>query len=353
MFYRPGIYYIKEDTFMEKKYYSLVYHKDKFDTPETLYGDTMSNVVRVWNEYAISKKTTGVLFTGTKGSGKTMMSSLLCNLAIDNGLPVVLCIEIDFTIELVRFLSQLKHAVLFMDEFNKNIHYSIQDKLLTMLSDVNTTNKLIIMTENNPLSINNYIIDRPGRIRYHYDFDKLSKSVFEDYCMRNMDIEGKDKSFYVDLLNRYLDLQKFSFDQLQAIVTEHNHYPDDDLETLFNILNLHGLSKPKKFVIDSVVTMSNNEQLEWSIDTDNMEEQRFKYSRTYDTPIMITLFKKKQGETKEPPMPHYVNNNDGYIGRFRLPPENLRQDMVEPNKYTITIENGTEKYIVSMSLKST
>lgn len=337
---------------MEQKCYSLIYHKDKFNTPDKLYGDTMPNVVRVWNEYAISKKTTGVLFTGTKGSGKTMMSSLLCNIAIDNGLPVVLCVEIEFTIELVRFLSQLKHTVLFMDEFNKNVHYSLQDKLLTMLSDVNTTNKLIIMTENSTLAINNYIIDRPGRIRYHYDFDKLSKSVFEDYCMKNMDIDGKDKSFYIDLLNRYLDLQTFSFDQLQAIVTEHNHYPYDDLETLFNILNLHGLSKPKKFVIDSVVTMSNNEQLEWSIETDALEEKRFKYSKLYDCPI-ITLFKKKQVETNEPPIPMPMSKNDGYIGRFRLSPENLRQDMTEPNIYTITIENDAEKYIVSMSLKST
>ena len=350
MFYRPGIYYIKEDTFMEQKYYSLIYHKDKFETPTTLYGDTMSNVVRVWNEYAISKKTTGVLFTGTKGSGKTMMSSLLCNLAIDNGLPVVLCVEIEFTIELIRFLSQLKHSVLFMDEFNKNVHYSLQDKLLTMLSDVNSTNKLIIMTENSYLGINQYIIDRPGRIRYHYDFDKLSKSVFEDYCMKNMDIDGKDKSFYIDLLNRYLDLQTFSFDQLQAIVTEHNHYPDDDLETLFNILNLHGLSKPKKFVIVSVATTSNNEQLEWSIDADVLEEKRFKYSKTYDCP-MITLFKKRQEETSEPIVLNRMNNNDGYIGRFRLSPDNLRQDMTDTNKYTITIENDTEKYIVTMSLK--
>lgn len=327
-----------------------MYTKDRFETPKVLYGDTMSSVIRVWNEYALSKKTTGVLYTGTKGSGKTMMSSLLCNLAIDNGLPVVLCIEIEFTIELIRFLSQLKHAVLFLDEFNKNVHYSLQEKTLTMLSDINTTNKLIIMTENNSLGINPYIIDRPGRVRYHFDFEKLNKSVFEDYCNKNLDIQGKDKQFYIDLLNRYLDLSSFSFDQLQAIVTEHNHYPDDDLETLFNILNLHGLAKPKKFHIEKIVNLSNNEELDWQIDEQRLEEKRFKLSKVYDAP-MITLYRKIEKKEEAPQPMSMMGGRDDYIGRFNMSVDDLRQDDVDPNRYILTIANGGERYAIHMVLQ--
>jgi len=293
MFYTPGVYYIKEHTYDGQCYYSLEYYLDKFQHPKNIYGNIMSYVIRVWNEYAITNKTTGVLITGTKGSGKTMISTLLANLAIDNGLYVVMCVEINFTTELINFLSRLRNVVLFMDEFSRNLEYSMQAKALTMLSDIGATSKLMILTDNSDKAIHICIRDRPGRIRYHYDFEKLPQDVLLDYCSKNMDIYDSDSKFYNTLLAKYRELSVFSFDQLQAIVSEHNHYPDDDLETLLSCLNLHSLSKPCIYVVKKITDNSNNEELYWNVDNRFLHEDYFKHTtKSLGDGPLITLYKK-------------------------------------------------------------
>lgn len=256
MFFRPksGLYYIKESDIKlpnsNVTSYYLQYYKSRFDTPNKLYGDILKNVIRVWNEYVTSGKTTAALFTGLPGTGKTLSAELISNLAIDNDMGVVMCIEIKYTVDLIRFLAQLNNCVVFIDEFAKVVDNNITNYMLSMLSDINNTNKLILLTENDPRMINQFILNRPGRVRYHFDSNRLSKAVFEDYC-KNFDIKPE---FYKELELKYRKAKEFSFDQLEVIVDEHLKYPNEDLDCLLNILNLSALNKTKKFELVAIKT---------------------------------------------------------------------------------------------------
>lgn len=241
----PGIYYIQPIPVGKTYTYALRYNSEKFPVPDKIYGDVRSKVIRIWNRYAIEHKTVGCLFTGIPGSGKSQMAKLLCNLALDNNIPVIMCVEIHFTLELINFLNGLQGCVLFFDEFKKNVDYRLEDKMLTMLTDPNDTKKLFILTENDSFSISSLIRNRPERIRYHYAFDKLSKDIYDEMCA-----EFKiEKQFKEDLDDLYKRIQFFSFDQLQSILTEHSNYPNDSLNDLLSTLNLHSLSKRKYLII--------------------------------------------------------------------------------------------------------
>lgn len=256
MMLNPGVYYIQKNE--QLNIYQLQYAFHKFEEPKKIYGDMLQRCVRIWNHYAISKESTGCMFTGSAGSGKTKAGELLCNLAVDNGLPVIMCVEIKFDVELVRFLSNLTDCVMFFDEFKKNVDYTTERQMLTMLADA-SRRRLFIITENVSGNISDYIRDRPGRIRYHFNYDKISKAVFEDFCN---DFK-LTKEFRADLTDKFKTALVFTFDQLQAIVYEHLHYPEDKLEDLLEVLNLHSLKKPRKFRVTNVTRSQPWEGVKW------------------------------------------------------------------------------------------
>lgn len=256
----PGIYYIQHNSYLRS--YELVYNSPRFELPKKSYGDINSKVIRVWNYYAIENKSVGCLLTGIPGSGKTHAGKTLANIAIDNDIPVIMCVEIKFNLELIRFLSSLSRCVLFLDEFKKNVDYKLEEQMLTMLVDPNNTKKIFVITENDSLAISGLIRNRPERIRYHYVFDKLSRSTYEDYC-KEYEITPAFKEELDELYNR---IAYFSFDQLQSILTEHVSYPQDSLNDLLTTLNLHSLAKVKYLTILDYQVVNPDPNLKYSME---------------------------------------------------------------------------------------
>ena len=221
-----GIYYIQKDD--NANYYFAVKSADKFILPKKIYGNVERLAIRVWNTFAVTKKSTGIMLTGNKGSGKTILGEIISNLAIDRGLPVYMITEIDITLELVSYIRNLNHCVVFLD--------------------VNSSCKLFILTENSLDRISIFIKDRPGRIRYHLDFEKLGIDIYEDYLITN----PVDPNFKKDLDNLYFKAKEFSFDILGAIVSEHLRFPNETLEDLLTVLNCKSLLKPKTLYLERV-----------------------------------------------------------------------------------------------------
>ncbi len=206
----PVIYYIKHNKEMD--YYYLEPRLDKYKIPEKLYGDTRKIAIRVWNTYVQDKKSTGILLTGQAGTGKSLLGEVIANIALDNSIPVVVVSEIEVTINLISFIST-----------------------------------------------SGYIRNRPGRIRYHIDYNRIDKKVLLEYC----EDSKVGEEFIAQLLDKYDRSTVFTFDHLQAIVSEHKRYPADTIDELINILNLGFLEKPKVYKLSSINNIKSKEVVEY------------------------------------------------------------------------------------------
>lgn len=222
------------------KSYYLEPYSEKFQMPDKIYGNLDKKAIRVWNTYVKEKKSIGVLLIGSQGSGKSLTGNILSNIAIDNGLPVIMVSEIHVDHTLIAYLSNLKNCVLYIDEFGKMMYSSEQNNLLTMLSDPINTKKIIILTENFTHNINTHILNRPGRIRYRYDFNKLEKEDLLEY----LNDQKVEEEFQRELVEIYVSAKVFSFDILTAIIKEHKQYPNDSLKHLLNVLNVKIIATP-------------------------------------------------------------------------------------------------------------
>lgn len=239
----PGVYYIHQ----ESERFSLVYRYDKFLLPERMYGNVLDIASRIWIDFATANGNRGVMFTGKPGSGKSKTSELLCNIAIEKGLPVIIVVEVTPSVNLIRFLSTLSDCVLFFDEFKKNMK-EYEENMLTMLTANSSTKRLTIITENEQFSISPYILNRPERVRYHINANKIDYSVLMDYLS---DYPVTER-FRADLLQIYNN-KDLSFDQLQALVSEHLRYPEDSMSTLLGLLNLSALQICRTLNVDKVI----------------------------------------------------------------------------------------------------
>lgn len=189
----------------------------------------------------------------------TYVATLLGNVAIDNKLPVYMLYgkypEESIT-QIITFMSRLRNCVIFMDEFGKMIDTRTQNLFLTMLSDLNDTKKIFVLTENNRYEISKYILDRPGRIKYFLEFTKIPESTLLDY-LKDFDIK---EDFYNDILKLYSKVNEFSFDHIKAIVNEHLKYPNESLTDIINIINAPSLRKQSFLEIVTVMKKPDNKE---------------------------------------------------------------------------------------------
>ena len=266
----PGIFEVvknpNSDDFM------LQYKEHKYEMPGRLYGDTGKFINFYWTSFEKYGYTGGLLLTGQKGSGKTLISSALSNKAIDRGLRVIEITNITFSAKLLRFLDELDGVILFFDEFGKNFNSGQQDKMLTLLSNINGKERIVLITENEPRRISQFIRNRPGRVKYSLHFNKLPLKIVEEYCAE----KKIDVNFYNEFVTAYKTVLEFQFDHLQAIVSEHLDNPTMGFDALVELLNIDGVTGTKVVHITNVIDIETDEAMEiLSIDEDYMELNLF------------------------------------------------------------------------------
>ena len=203
---------------------------EPFRMPDKVYGDCLRNADRIVNTFTQRDGNTGVLLTGEKGSGKTLLAR---QIAIQSGLPVIIVNSDHSGDNFNSFLSSITQpCIVFLDEFEKTYNRESQEKILTLLDGTYQSRKLFLLTSNDKFRIDNNMKNRPGRIFYLIEFGGLEEEFIVEYCRDNL----KDQSYVPDVLrvSRLFDI--FNFDLLAAIVEESNRYGENPKD-LLGLLN--------------------------------------------------------------------------------------------------------------------
>jgi hypothetical protein len=203
---------------------------ESFRMPSKIYGDCLKHSSRIINTFRGRDGNTGVLLTGEKGSGKTLLAR---QVAIESGLPVII-INSDFKGDgFNSFLSGITQpCVVFLDEFEKTYDRESQEKILTLLDGTYQSKKLFLLTSNDKWRIDSNMRNRPGRIFYLIEFGGLEEQFVREYCEDNL----VEKLYIDDVVRMSRIFDVFNFDLLASIVEESNRYGENpkDLVTLLN-----------------------------------------------------------------------------------------------------------------------
>lgn len=211
-----------------------------FNMPTKLYStdDDTKFINKVLNHYNNSVNGfTGIMLSGLKGSGKTIMSK---RIALKSDLPIIL-IDKGFPPRCLKSLFNKMSGVeacFIFDEIDKIGENYSDDYLLQILDGINTTGRnLILFTANDANNINEYLLDRCSRIRYWKKFDELGPNMIRTI----LDDKLNDKSeagTLTDFISENFGC--ISFDNVCAFAVEVNENPNDTFEELFNDMNLSG-----------------------------------------------------------------------------------------------------------------
>lgn len=213
---QPGVYSVHNSPMAG---YFLNFVKHEFDVPNKIFGNYSTKADKVIHSYQDRPEPTGVLFTGVKGAGKTMLVEIICNRLMQNNVPVIMVGDEFHGDEFTNFINDIGECCLVFDEVAK-VYKKHQDALLSLMDGVFNTKRLVLMTENNPRDINEFLLSRPGRILYHFEYNRVDDQFIDEYC----EFHKVPESVTADIhkVAQYID--GFSVDMVKAIVDEYNRF---------------------------------------------------------------------------------------------------------------------------------
>ena len=214
---------------------------------EKIYGRMTERIEKVLKSYALSQRNLGVILSGAKGIGKSLFAKLISLRAIAEGLPVIMVNQ--YYEGLPQFLASIEQrCMVLFDEFDKNFfdpsretedHTAVQDSFLTLFDGVYASNKLFVITANSLGRLSEFLINRPGRFRYHLRFTYPDEAEIRQFLKDQLGEDANPEE--VDNVVKFSTMVPLSYDCLTAIAAELalGESFDTCLEVL-NILNVTG-----------------------------------------------------------------------------------------------------------------
>ena len=206
-----------------------------------IYGNTIAKITKTFVSYEASNRNFGIILSGVKGAGKTLFVQKLSELCLSHDLPII--IVDSYYNGLADFIESIEQeVVVIFDEFDKNFSKTSdegnrssvpQEELLTLFDGINTGKKLFVITCNETYSINNYLLNRPGRFHYHFELNGLQSEEIKEYLEDNLRTEYK---YLIPEIIGALFPITITYDILRAIVFELNQ--GYDLEETLQDLNI-------------------------------------------------------------------------------------------------------------------
>lgn len=210
--------------------------------PERVYGDIMARVDKSFEAYSYRDRNTGILLSGERGMGKTLFIRIAINRALNMGMPVIMLKKTDALSGIIETINSITQPVLIvMDEFEKNFKIESENsdgsdgsqmEFLTMLDGLGSCEKrLFIASVNDTDKLNEFLLNRPGRFYYHFEFPALSDKECTEYLIHETKgVSKKDIKYAVVAMQNY----NINYDCLAAIASElsHKRSIDDTLRDL-------------------------------------------------------------------------------------------------------------------------
>ncbi len=226
-----GNYVIKEDPRNGEFYLEEI---AKFTFKGKQYGDHASKCERIFDTFMDRSASTGVMLTGEKGSGKSLLAKLVCMKGVKEGLPTIVINAPWCGDNFNAFMQNIQQpTIVLFDEFEKVYDPEDQQKILTLLDGVFPSKKLFILTCNDKWRVDAHMRNRPGRIYYMLDFKGLDRAFVTEYCEDNLN----DKKYIERICNIGGLFSEFNFDMLKAMVEEMNRY-NESPESVLKMLNV-------------------------------------------------------------------------------------------------------------------
>ena len=223
----PAVYVIRDFPMQGTK----LIKRDSVDTssPKSIYGKIPSYLEKTFSAFERRRLNTGVLLSGERGMGNTLFVRMAIKRALDMGLAVV-SLDSDTNVSsAINILNSVTQPlVVVMDEFEKNFrdkddeddHKNAQTSFLSILDGIGASQKrLYIATVNDTYNLSQYLLNRPGRFYYHFEFKSLTSDEMREYLTRETKrITKKTLEYAVSVMQSY----RINYDGIAAIAAELN-----------------------------------------------------------------------------------------------------------------------------------
>lgn len=221
----PGVYAVQYSQFTG---YTL-HKREPLDIPSKIYGLTGFSK-RILSTYKNLNRGMGVLLSGPKGTGKTVEAKIT---AMDSGLPVILVTTGYSDQAFQDFIDRIKSpCIIFIDEFEKLYFDEVaRNFFLSIMDGVAKSRHLFVLTSNDS-NIGTFFTSRPGRVRYHKEYEFLSEELVREIVMDKIQNKSKAET----IISQLNHLSCLSVDSLVCMLDECNMYDEvpEDFEKFFN-----------------------------------------------------------------------------------------------------------------------
>lgn len=231
-----------EVVFIQNQGFFLQNVKVEESRETVVYGRLNERVEKVFRSYRTATRNLGVILSGAKGIGKSLFAKLISRKTVEEGLPVVMVN--DYFAGLPQFLASIEQECLVLfDEFDKNFfnpssetedHTSLQDSFLTLFDGVYASRKLFVITANSLNRLSEFLVNRPGRFRYHIRFSYPDETEIRQFLSDKLGNSAAAKD--IDEVVKFSTLVPLSYDCLTAIAEE--LAAGEDFESSLEILNI-------------------------------------------------------------------------------------------------------------------
>jgi hypothetical protein len=191
-------------------------------TPQ-IYGEHARKLDRIMSTYHRIERSLGVLLSGDKGMGKSLLIRMLAERAQTRlGLPVII---VDSDADgLAGFLDSLGECLVIFDEFEKvfpadlnSEHDDRQHQFLGLFDGTSATKRLYVLSVNELDLLSDYFVNRPGRFHYHIRFSYPDADDVLRYLQDEVPNADPGQVKQVVAFSRKV---KLNYDHLRAIALE-------------------------------------------------------------------------------------------------------------------------------------